>query len=556
MPERWFRHGVIYCLDVDTYQDSNGDGLGDLPGLIDRLDHLARLGVTCIWLNPIFSSPDRDDGYDITDFYAVDPSLGSLGDFVELIHQAKNRGLRVIIDLVVNHTSDQHPWFQAARSDPESVYRNWYVWSSVEPKTLNQGMVFPGYQATTWTFDEQAEAWYYHRFYDFQPDLNMSNPAVRQEIEKIIGFWLQLGVDGFRLDAAPFVIELTVPDDANPRQDFSWLNDFRRQLSWRRGDAVILAEANVDPGDLGQYFGDGDRLPMLFNFILNQRTFLALARAEVGPILQALAETPAIPDTCQWATFLRNHDEVDLGRLQGHEHDEVFTAFGPEPNMQLYGRGIRRRLAPMLGNDQQRLKMAYALQFSLPGTPVIRYGDEIGMGEDLRLTQRNAIRTPMQWSRQQNAGFSTCSKKSQLRRPIISGGDFGFETVNVEDQQRDPDSLLTWFQRALLILRECPEFGDGTCSYIDSGNRSVLTLLHQAPSGAMIAITNLSADSSRIDIGRHEAQDGEPVEVFSDQDYRPIAIDLTGIDIGPYGYRWIRLRRTIGGRAGSAPSAR
>ncbi|MCU1359608.1 MAG: trehalose synthase [Ilumatobacteraceae bacterium] len=556
MPERWFRQAVIYCLDVDTYQDSNGDGIGDLPGLIDRLDHLARLGVTCIWLNPIHPSPDRDDGYDITDFYAVSPSLGSLGDFVELIHQAKNRGLRVIIDLVVNHTSDEHPWFQAARSDPKSPFRDWYVWSKEQPATMYQGMVFPGYQKTTWTFDEQADAWYYHRFYDFQPDLNMSNPAVRQEIEKIIGFWLQLGVDGFRLDAAPFVIELTVADDPNPRQDFDWLTDFRTQLSWRRGDAVILAEANVDADHLSEYFGDGNRLPMLFNFILNQRTFLALARAEVGPILQALAETPAIPDTCQWATFLRNHDEVDLGRLQGHEHDEVFAAFGPEPNMQLYGRGIRRRLAPMLDNDQQRLKMAYALQFSLPGSPVIRYGDEIGMGEDLRLPERNAIRTPMQWSQQPHAGFSTCRKKSQLRRPIISGGDFGFETVNVEDQQRDPNSLLTWFQRALLILRECPEFSDGSCSYIDSGHRSVLSLLHEAPSGAMLAITNLSDESCRIDLGRHEAQDGPPVEVFSDQTYEPIAADLDGIDIGPYGYRWVRLRRTIGGRAGSAPHVR
>jgi maltose alpha-D-glucosyltransferase/alpha-amylase len=552
MAERWFRQGVIYCLDVDTYQDSNGDGIGDLPGLIDRLDHLARLGVTCIWLNPIHPSPDRDDGYDVTDFYAVSPSLGSLGDFVELIHQAKNRGLRVIIDLVVNHTSDEHPWFVSACSDPDSPFRDWYVWSKAEPQALDQGMVFPGYQKTTWTYHEQAGAWYYHRFYDFQPDLNMANPAVRQEIEKIIGFWLQLGVDGFRLDAAPFVIELTVPDDPTPRQDFSWLTDFRTQLSWRRGDAVILAEANVEPAQLGEYFGDGNRLPMLFNFILNQRTFLALARGEVGPILQGLAETPAIPDTCQWATFLRNHDEVDLGRLQGHERDEVFAQFGPEPDMQLYDRGIRRRLAPMLGNDQQRLKMAYALQFSLPGTPVIRYGDEIGMGDDLRLPERNAMRTPMQWSREQHGGFSTCTRKSRLRRPVISGGDFGFETVNVEDQQRDPQSLLTWFQHALLILRECPEFGDGTCSYVDSGHRSVLALVHDAPSGAMLAITNVSADACTIDLGAQQTQDGAPVEVFSDHDYGPLADDLTSIEVGPYGYRWIRLQRTIGGRAGSA----
>ncbi|MET0326503.1 MAG: alpha-amylase family protein, partial [Ilumatobacteraceae bacterium] len=491
MPERWYRHAVVYCLDVDTFQDSDGDGIGDLGGLIDRLDHLARLGVTCIWLNPIHPSPDRDDGYDITDFYAVHPRLGTLGDFVELIHQASNRGIRVMIDLVVNHTSDQHPWFQSARADPSSPYRDWYVWSLTEPSDRGQGMVFPGYQDTTWTFDETAGAWYYHRFYDFQPDLNMANPRVRQEIEKIMGFWLQLGVDGFRLDAAPFVIELTTPGDPNPRQDFSWLDDFWSQLSWRRGDAVILAEANVEPHELLEYFGEGRRLPMLFNFVLNQRTFLALARGEVSPILQALAEMPELPASCQWATFLRNHDEVDLGRLVGHEHDEVFAAFGPDPSMQLYGRGIRRRLAPMLGNDRRRLEMAYSLQFSLPGTPVIRYGDEIGMGEDLSLPERNAIRTPMQWSTAPHGGFSTTTRERDLRRPVIDDEEYGYQHVNVESQDADPSSLLAWFRRALLTLRECPEFGIGACRYVDTGDRAVLALVHEAPSGVMLAVTNL-----------------------------------------------------------------
>ena len=552
VPERWFRQGVIYCLDVDTYQDSNGDGVGDLPGLIDRLDHIARLGATCIWLNPIHPSPNRDDGYDITDYYAVHPDLGTLGDFVELIHQADNRGIRVMIDLVVNHTSDQHPWFQSARQSPDSPYRDWYLWSKDEPSDLNQGMVFPGYQATTWTFDDVAGAWYYHRFFDFQPDLNMDNPAVRQEIEKIIGFWLQLGVSGFRLDAAPFVIELTAPGVPNPRKDFSWLEDFRAQLAWRRGDAVILAEANVDEDQLLDYFGDGRRLPMLFNFILNQRTFLALARGECAPILQALAQTPAVPTTCQWATFLRNHDEVDLGRLVGHEHDEVFAAFGPEPDMRLYDRGIRRRLAPMLGNDPRRIQMAYALQFSLPGTPVIRYGDEIGMGEDLRLPERNAIRTPMQWTSGTNGGFSAARRKRDLRRPVIDHGDFGIEHVNVEDQQSDPDSLLGWFQRALSALRECPEMTAGSCRYVDCGDRAVLALVHDAPSGAMLAITNLGSADRTVGVGALGEQDGEPHEIFADRPYPAVDATLEGIDVAGYGYRWIRIRRSIGGRAGSA----
>jgi maltose alpha-D-glucosyltransferase/alpha-amylase len=549
MPERWFRHGVVYCLDVDTFQDSDGDGIGDLAGLIDRLDYLSRLGVSCIWLSPIHPSPERDDGYDITDFYAVHPRLGTLG---ELVHQAGNRGIRVMIDLVVNHTSDQHPWFQAARADPASPYRDWYVWSATEPSDRRQGMVFPGYQDTTWTFDEEAGAWYYHRFYDFQPDLNMANQRVRQEIEKIIGFWLQLGVSGFRLDAAPFIIELTTPGDANPRQDFSWLDDFWSQLSWRRGDATILAEANVEPAELLEYFGAGHRLPMMFNFILNQRTFLALARGEVAPILQALAEMPALPPTCQWATFLRNHDEVDLGRLVGHEQEEVFAAFGPEPEMQLYERGIRRRLAPMLGNDRRRIEMAYALQFSLPGTPVIRYGDELGMGEDLSLPERNAIRTPMQWSAGPNGGFSSTTRTKALRRPVITGGEYGFEQVNVDAQQLEPSSLLSWFQRALLTLRECPEFSIGTCRYVDAGDRSVLALVHEAPSGTMLAVTNLGPTKRTISLPPPDGADDGPTEVFADRRYAPVGPDLTGIEVAGYGYRWIRLRRTVGARAGSA----
>ena len=551
MPERWFRHGVVYCLDVDTFQDSDGDGVGDLPGLIDRLDYLARLGVTCIWLNPIHPSPERDDGYDVTDFYAVHPRLGSLGDFVELVHQSGNRGIRVIIDLVVNHTSDEHPWFLAARADRHSPYRDWYVWSDLEPPDKGQGMVFPGYQDTTWTYDEQAGAWYYHRFYDFQPDLNMANPKVRQEIEKIIGFWLQLGVAGFRVDAAPFVLELTVAGDATPRQDFSWLDDYWRQLSWRRGDAVFLAEANVEPAELLNYFGDGQRLPMMFNFILNQRTFLALARGEAAPIVQGLAETPPLPTGCQWATFLRNHDEVDLGRLVGHEQEEVFSAFGPDSDMQLYGRGIRRRLAPMLGGDRRRIEMAYALQFSLPGTPVIRYGDEIGMGEDLNLTERNAIRTPMQWSSGPHGGFSTARRRSDLRRPVITEGEYGSEMVNVDAQQRDPGSLLCWFQRALSTMRECPELGIGSCRYVDVGDRAVLALVHDAPCGAVLTLTNLGRGRRTVDLGALPEQDGEPAEVFADRDYPAPSASLAGLDLAGFGYRWIRLRRTLGARAGS-----
>ena len=546
MHERWYKEAVVYCLDVETFQDSDGDGVGDLPGLTSCLDYLARLGVTCLWLNPVHPTPNRDDGYDVADFYGVDPRLGTLGDFVELVHQAENRGLRVIIDLVVNHTSDEHPWFQSARADPASPYRDFYVWSTEEPTDRRQGMIFPGEQKETWTWDDVAQAWYYHRFYDFQPDLNTENPAVRDEIRKIMAFWLQLGVSGFRMDAAPFVIELTKPNEPQSRKEFDYLREFREHLSWRRGDALVLAEANVEREELVQYFGSGDRLPMLFNFLMNQRLFLALARGDAGPITSALEAAPAIPASCQWATFLRNHDEVDLGRLSDRERADCFEAFGPDPSHQLYGRGIRRRLAPMLGNDRRRIEMAYSLQFTLPGTPVLRYGEEIGMGDDLSLKEREAIRTPMQWSDGDNAGFSTAPAKA-LCRPVIADGDFGYPSVNVAAQRRDHGSLLHWMERMLHTLRECPEFGVGTCHPLDTGEGAVLALRYEAPGGVMLAVTNLGARRRTVDIGTQPGPEGDPVEVFADRAYEAVPADLARIDVAGYGYRWIRLRETPGG---------
>jgi maltose alpha-D-glucosyltransferase/alpha-amylase len=545
MHERWYKQAVVYCLDVETFQDSNGDGVGDLPGLTSRLDYLARLGVTCLWLNPIHPSPNRDDGYDVTDFYGVDPRLGTPGDFVELLHQAGNRGLRIILDLVVNHTSDQHPWFRSARSDEGSPYRDWYVWSKDEPSDRRQGMVFPGKQDETWTWDDEAGAWYYHRFYEFQPDLNMGNPEVRAEVRKIMAFWLQLGVAGFRMDAAPFIIELTRPNEPEARKEYEYLREFRELLSWRRGDAVILAEANAEKEELVEYFGGGERLPMLFNFLLNQRQFLAMARADAGPVRSALEALPAIPDACQWATFLRNHDEVDLGRLSDRERADCFAAFGPEEDMQLYGRGIRRRLAPMLGNDRRRIELAYSLQFTLPGTPVLRYGEEIGMGDDLSLKERDAIRTPMQWTGAPNAGFSTAAARD-LHHPVITGGDFGFETVNVEAQRRDPGSLLQWMERMLHTLRECPEFGVGVCAPVDAGDPAVLALRYDAPGGVMLALHNLADSEHTVDLGAQPGQEGDPVEMFADRTYDPAGAELKGLTLAGYGYRWIRLRETPG----------
>ncbi len=544
MTERWYDEAVVYCVDVDSFADSNGDGIGDFRGLIGRLDYLTRLGATCLWLNPIHPTPGRDDGYDVTDYYAVDPRLGTLGDFAELLHEAANRGLRVIIDLVVNHTSDQHPWFQAACATADSEYRDWYVWSATEPSDRYDGIVFPGEQTETWTYQRQAHAWYYHRFYDFQPELNMKNPAVRAELKKIMGFWLQLGVAGFRIDAAPFVIEMTEPGNANSPRKYDFLTELRELASWRRGDALLLAEANVVPDELVRYFGDiggsANRLHMLFDFILNDALVLALARRSAEPISMALRTSPEIPAGGQWATFLRNHDEIDLSRLTADQRAEVFEAFGPDPDMRLYDRGIRRRLAPMLGGDRARLELAYSLQFTLRGTPVLRYGEEIGMGDDLSLKGREAIRTPMQWSDGTQAGFTTSDTPL---RPVVSSGEFAYGKVNVAEQRSDPLSLLTWFSRMIQTLRESPEIGIGSCTALDLElPSSVLVHRADARTGTMVFLHNLGEEPVCIDLKSLYAEADEPHELFADQAYPKIG-HLDKLDLGRYGYRWIRLCR-------------
>ncbi|SCF10837.1 alpha-amylase family protein [Micromonospora mirobrigensis] len=547
MGDRWYSEAVVYCLDIDTYADSDGDGVGDIRGLIGRLDYLARLGVTCIWLNPIHPSPNKDDGYDATDFYNVDPRLGTLGDFAELLHQAQNRGIRVIIDLVVNHTSDQHPWFQSARSSPDSPYRDWYVWADEEPADRYQGMVFPGEQHETWSYDRTAKAWYYHRFYKFQPDLNITNPKVREEIKKITSFWLQLGVSGFRMDAVPFIIEETEPGNGNSPKDFEFLTELRQHVQWRRGDAVLLAEANVEPDQLPVYFGDGsgsgNRIHMLFDFMLNGRLMLALAREDPETIIDALRDTPKLPTGGQWATFLRNHDEIDLSRLTADQRNDVLAKFGPDEEMQLYGRGIRRRLAPMLGNDRRHIELAYALQFSLRGTPVLRYGEEIGMGEDLSLKGRDAIRTPMQWSYQPNGGFST-AEPEKLVRPVIDKGDFAYDKVNVTAQRKDPRSLLGWFERMIRTLREAPEVGSGTTTHIDVPMPAGV-LAHRAdgPTGTMVFLHNLGTEDVEVDLSTLESEADLPIDVLSDRGYDEVG-KLDRLKLAGHGYRWIRLCRS------------
>jgi maltose alpha-D-glucosyltransferase / alpha-amylase len=536
----WYKNAVIYCLSVGTYMDANGDGIGDFEGLMRRLDYLHGLGVTAIWLMPFQTSPCKDDGYDVADYYNVDPRYGTLGDFVEFAHGAKQRGIRVLIDLVVNHTSNEHRWFQQARRDPKSKYRDWYVWSKKKPANANKGMVFPGVQKTTWTYDSEAKAYYFHRFYDFQPDLNTSHPEVQAEILKIMGFWIQQGVSGFRMDAVPFIISTKGAKVKKPEEQWDMLRTFREFLQWRQGDCIILAEANVLPETDMEYFGaDGERMHMMFNFQVNQNLFYALAAADTGPLIKALKATKARPATAQWGMFLRNHDELDLGRLEKNQREKIFQAFGPEKNMQLYDRGIRRRLAPMLGGDQRRIELAYSLMFTLPGTPVIRDGDELGMGDNLDLPERNCARTPMQWSAEPHGGFT---KSNKTNNPVIDEGPYGYQRINAAIQRRHPDSLLNWTERIVRMRKEVPEIGWGDFAVLNVRDPAVLAMRYDWRNNSVVFLHNLHDEPREVvlDVGL-EDEGKMLVNLLAEDHSKAKDSGKHRIVLEGYGYRWYRV---------------
>ena len=549
----WWKTAVVYCLDVETFFDSDGDGIGDLAGLAQRIDHLADLGVTCLWLMPFYPTTDRDDGYDITDFYGVDPRLGTLGDLVEVLRTAHDRGMRVIVDLVVNHTSDQHPWFRSARRSKASPYRDYYVWRADPPPETPADVVFPGEETSIWELDERTGEYYLHRFYRHQPDLDVTNPAVRDEIAKVVGFWLALGIDGFRVDAVPFLIESKGAAPAGVRDlgdGHQLLKDLRAFLNRRNGEAVLLGEVNVPYRDQVKFFGgpDGDELTMQFDFVGMQQTYLSLARRDARPLARTLRKRPALRDT-QWASFLRNHDELTLDKLSDAERQEVFDAFGPEPEMQVYGRGLVRRLPPMLDGDPRRLRMAYSLMFSLPGTPVLFYGEEIGMGENLAAGGRQAVRTPMQWSgEQRNGGFSDAAP-SRLPNPVVEGS-YGPRLVNVADQRRDDGSLLAFITLLARRYRECPELGWADVEVLDQPHRAVLAHLVRWDDRVMVGLHHFGEEPLVVPLrlpGELRADGSwegcELVDLL--QDGRT-ALDGRGgaeIALDGYGYRWLRLTR-------------
>lgn len=541
----WWKNAVFYCADIETFYDWNGDGTGDIRGMTDRLEYLNDLGVTCLWLMPFYPTARKDDGYDITDFYGVDPKLGTLGDFVELVRTAKAKGIRVIVDFVMNHTSDAHPWFKSARRSTDDPYRDYYVWSATEPKSSPEDVVFPDQEDSIWELDPKTDEWYLHHFYKHQPDLNIENPKVQEEISRTLGFWLELGVSGFRVDAVPFLFAKDgVPGQQDAFDPFRYLGDIRNFVTRRVGDAVLLGEVNVPYKDQKKFFGgpDGDGLNMQFDFIGMQQIYLSMARGDARPIAKALRQRPTLDPTSQWANFIRNHDELTLDKLSDAERQEVFDAFGPDPDMQLYGRGLRRRLPSMLGGDERRMKMAYSLAFSLPGTPVLFYGEEIGMAENPEIPGRLAVRSPMQWTGGSNGGFSSGSKR-RLTRPLPTGL-YGPERVNAADQRRDHSSFW-WFMRNLIYTyREQPEIGWSTVEILKQPNRAVLAHVCREASGwSMVALHNFGAEGCIVGL---ELDDVTPGSVLVDllDGLTEITLDTSGrveLDLGPYGYRWLRV---------------
>jgi trehalose synthase len=538
----WWKNAVIYCLDVETFLDWDGDGIGDIRGLTERVDYLAGIGISCLWLMPFQPSPNRDDGYDIVDYYGVDPRLGSLGDFVTLIRTAKDRGMRVIIDMVVNHTSDRHPWFREARSSPDSRFRDYYVWRDRPTRTSKASIVFPDAEDSIWAFDDKAGQWFLHHFYSHQPDLNIGNEQVRDEIAKIAGFWLELGVDGFRVDAVPFLIDTSEVADVNldPHEILRHLRSF---ISRRRGDGLLLGEVNMPPEQLIDFFGgeDADEVQLLFNFPLMEAIWLSLARQDAEPLAEALRETIAVSEECQYANFVRNHDELTLDKLTDTERQEVFDAFGPDEDMQLFGRGLRRRLPTMLDGDPQRIRMVYSLLFSLPGTPVLFYGEEIGMGENLDIEGRMSVRTPMQWTDEENGGFSK-ARPSRLRRPVVEGR-FGPLAVNVASQRRDPDSLLSWMERLIRRRRETPELGWGTWKVVRTNVPSVLAHRCDWDGRTVVATHNFGDQPCVVRLQLGDVPEDAKLDDLLDERgaLREVEDGSLELKMDGYGFRWLRI---------------
>ncbi|HEV8641105.1 MAG TPA: maltose alpha-D-glucosyltransferase [Methylomirabilota bacterium] len=542
MSNDWYKDAIFYEVHVKAFQDSDGNGIGDFAGLTERLDYLKDLGVDCLWILPMYPSPLRDDGYDIADFQGIHPGYGTLEEVQKFLDAAHARGLRVIADLVMNHTSDQHPWFQASRLDPTGPYADYYVWSPTDRRYLDARVIFVDTEKSNWAWDPVRKAYYWHRFFSHQPDLNYEHPAVRAEMLNVMRFWLDRGLDGFRCDAVPYLIEREGTSCENLPETHEILKQFRRVIDQDYGgDRVLLAEANQWPEDVRPYFGDGDEFHMAFHFPLMPRLYMAIRREERLPILDIFTHTPPIPPACQWCLFLRNHDELTLEMVTSEERDYMYYAYAQDPQMKL-NLGIRRRLASLMDNDRRRVELLNCLLFTLPGSPVIYYGDEIGMGDNFYLGDRNGVRTPMQWSRDRNAGFST-AEESQLYLPVITDPVYGYQAVNVEAQLKTPSSLLNTMKRLIAARKRCRAFGRGTTEFLRPLNQCVLAFYREHDDDTILVVANLSERSQPVllDLARHRG--AVPVELLGETRFPPIGEQPYFLSLAPHGFYWFRLER-------------
>ncbi|HEX2980532.1 MAG TPA: maltose alpha-D-glucosyltransferase [Anaerolineaceae bacterium] len=533
----WYHNAIFYEVSIRGYSDANGDGIGDLAGLTARLDYIAQLGVDCIWLLPMYPSPLVDDGYDIADYYGIHPDFGALEDFKTLIREAHARGLKVITDLVLNHTSDQHMWFQASRASKSSPYRDYYVWSPTNQRYLDARIIFIDTQTSNWEFDERAGEYFWHRFYPQQPDLNFDNPAVRGAMIDVMRFWLDLGLDGFRADAVPYLFEREGTNCENLPETHDYLRRIRREIETARPDAILLGEANQWPQDVRPYFGNGDEMHMNFHFPLMPRIYLALARADSTPIVDILKATPRIPENAQWCTFLRNHDELTLEMVTPEERDEMWRIYAPQPRMRL-NLGIRRRLAPLLDGDRRKIELANSLLFSLPGSPIVYYGDEIGMGDNIWMDDRNGVRTPMQWNAGNNAGFSAAPADKLYARPITDP-IYGYQKVNVASQQADPESLLQAMRKLIALRKAHPVFATGELQFVEGANKSVLAFLRTSAEETILAAHNLSDQSQPFGFDLPQGKT-TATDLRTEERLRVEGSHLN-LDLEPYASLWIKL---------------
>jgi maltose alpha-D-glucosyltransferase / alpha-amylase len=539
----WFKRAVFYEVLVRSFSDSNGDGAGDLRGLTDKLDYLQWLGVDCLWLPPFMASPLRDGGYDISDYLKVLPEFGTLADFIEFVDAAHERGLRVIIDFVMNHTSDQHTWFQASRSDPEGPFGDFYVWSDTDEKFRDARVIFVDTETSNWTFDPVRKQYFWHRFFGHQPDLNYENPRVQEAVLEGLRFWLDLGVDGLRLDAVPYLYEAEGTICENLPATHEFLKRVRTEIDRLYPDRVLLAEANQWPDDVVDYFGDpktgGDECHMAFHFPVMPRLFMGVRRESRYPISEIMGQTPDIPDGCQWGIFLRNHDELTLEMVTDEERDYMYTEYAKDPRMKA-NIGIRRRLAPLLENDRNQLELFTALLLSLPGSPVLYYGDEIGMGDNIWLGDRDGVRTPMQWTPDRNAGFSSCDP-GRLTLPIIMDPVYGFQVTNVEAQLRNTTSLLHWTRRIIEVRKQNPAFGLGSFDDLGGSNPSVLTYVRTFGDDVVMCVNNLSRFAQPVELDLRRYEDWRPVELLGGVEFPMIGELPYFLTLAGHGFYWFRL---------------